>query len=87
MSIGFRDKLYWRPSQWGWCCLKHQEGGGYISLCGRTTRKRCGGQLTARPPVVLRCPICDGKEIDRRKMSASILCVNEDWKSFLPPQS
>lgn len=76
MPSGLADKLYWRPVagllRESFHCFKRLEGSGggrrvrCVSLCGRHEIQRSGGQACRRPEVVLRCGICDGKEMDRR---------------------
>lgn len=89
---GLRDKLYWRPAG-QWCadifhCFKKLEGptrGGknvFVSLCGRYERVGSGGQACARPPAIRRCPICDGKEMDRRGWEYSGP-ERPEWRDFL----
>lgn len=69
---GFKDKLYWRQSaSYLWHCYKRLEGGGYVSLCGRSTRERSGGQACNRPEPILRCGGCDSTEIQRRGWAES----------------
>jgi len=70
---GFRDKLYWRQVRSAdvWHCFKKACGGGYVSLCDRAEIPKSGGQECRRPRPVLRCGICDGKEMDRRGWDSS----------------
>lgn len=66
---GLRDKLYWRISGRSFHCFKRAPGRvvAYASLCGRVAPlARSYGQSTDRPPPVLRCALCDGREADRR---------------------
>jgi hypothetical protein len=67
---GLTDKLFWRPAaDRSWHCFKalpREDGGGYLSLCHRFSRKRSGGQAACRPPSLLRCAACDAAEMKRR---------------------
>lgn len=66
------DKLYWRQAEYAvegaalHCFKKRGCGVGYISLCEKHIRKRSGGQACKRPPALMRCAICDNREMDRR---------------------
>ena len=76
MSSGFTDKLYWRRTSSGVHCFKRsdeKEKGQVVlySLCDRVRIVRCGGGMLLRPPPYMRCPICDGSEMDRRGWNES----------------
>lgn len=70
IGSGFRDKLYWRQTGGRmYHCFKKldpRDGKGYVSLCGRITMKRSGGQSLDRPPPYARCARCDVEEAARR---------------------
>lgn len=70
-SIGLTDKLYWRYVG-GWRCFKKLHGGGYISLCERVEISHSCGQSCNRPPVTMRCGMCDGREAERRGKDESM---------------
>lgn len=84
MSIGFRDKLYWRPVTAFWCCFKRCATGGYISLCGRAVRRRSGGQAITRPPSIRRCARCDGEEMQRRGKEEG-MPTSDEWDVYAGP--
>lgn len=74
---GLTDKLYWRQVHLGarHHCFKKADGGrgtGYVSLCGRETLSRVGGQRCGRPIEFRRCPICDSAEMERRGATESM---------------
>lgn len=82
---GLRDKLYWRTTVSGtWHCFKRSEA-GYVSLCHRVERSRSGGQSCARPPVLLRCPLCDSNEIVRREAEES-MPESPNWREYAPSE-
>lgn len=71
--IGLQDKLYWRQPTTGgvWHCFKAAEDvpglpREWISLCGKRTIARTGGQSCSRPNPWLRCATCDVREMERR---------------------
>jgi hypothetical protein len=71
IPAGLADKLYWRQTARGarWHCFKRLGGArsAWVPLCGASlTLSRSGGQASCRPPSLLRCPICDGREMARR---------------------
>lgn len=69
---GLRDKLYWRQVGSIWHCFKKVRNGLFQSLCDyHTLPKSYGGRLN-RPPVLLRCGLCDGEEINRRGHDESL---------------
>lgn len=82
---GLRDKLYWRPTLAGWHCYKSSAAGGYVSLCGRYTSARSGGQGCARPPAFMRCARCDVSEIERRGWDESGPELPE-WRDWRVPR-
>lgn len=64
---GLEDKIYWREvGKFNFCAFVKSRGSGYVSLCGRLRRDRSGGQASRRPEPILRCAICDGREMARR---------------------
>lgn len=73
---GFSDKLYWRCKLGGvYHCLKRTSSVSpgnrkheFRSLCDKfaVPKGRLGGQGCRRPVPILRCGICDGKEMKRR---------------------
>lgn len=90
MGIGLTDKLYWRPGDDGrFHCFKRlsessrRPGEKFISLCHRQTKPVAGGGRLARPPVGMRCGMCDGLEMKRRGKDESIEHNNEHWMEFL----
>lgn len=86
---GWADKLYWRPPHYSgmggtvWHCFKSCAGGGWVSLCTKRAITRTGGQAIARPPSVLRCPLCDGHEMERRGWAEGG-ADSKNWFEFLP---
>lgn len=85
MSIGFQDKLYWRPVRSEWHCFKKTLFADgvteFLSLCEQFTRKRSNGQSCSRPPALLRCPRCDIGEMKRRNKEESLPEL-ENWRRF-----
>lgn len=77
---GLRDKLYWRPVAGRWHCFKKADE-GFMALCGAAALDQSGGQSIARPPAVMRCGICDGKEMDRRGWEESGP-ERAEWREF-----
>lgn len=77
MPKGLTDKLYWRAIDGASAlssmhCFKKQNGGGYVSLCGRFRKGVLGGgQHCNRPRAEMRCGACDGAEMKRRGWSES----------------
>lgn len=69
-STWLKDKLYWR-SEHGWHCYRRVSTGRYQALCGRFEIKRIGNQKLNRPKVLMRCGLCDSREITRRGLEES----------------
>lgn len=74
MSIGFSDKLYWRPQGRAFHCFRpvaDMYGGPrfYESLCEDEQRLWSGGQANRRPPLEERCERCNALEMARRGWS------------------
>lgn len=65
-SKGFTDKLYWREAAGLFHCFKKQDSHTFLSLCARFTLTRVHSQAIQRPKAEVRCPLCDGKEMQRR---------------------
>jgi len=89
IPIGWADKLYWRQHAPGklWHCFKRCEGAPptWMPLCDRDiVLSRTGGQASCRPPSWMRCPICDGKEANRRGWEE---CGDEmpNWRDAVCP--
>lgn len=78
---GWQDKLYWRRAGKYHCFKKVSNPHGYQSLCGQEEIKKSGGQGIRRPPSVLRCGLCDGKEMDRRGWVESGE-TSKDWRLY-----
>lgn len=79
---GLTDKLYWRPvSAHRWHCFKKLDTGGFVSLCHEVTRERSGGQGIGRPPSMLRCGRCSGRELDRRGWDEEP-DESKDWRTY-----
>jgi hypothetical protein len=78
MSTGFTDKLYWRFGDDDKIhCFKRTRYDGekkavFVSLCNRQEIRGPGNQDIRRPDPLLRCGICDGKEMDRRGVTESM---------------
>ena len=71
---GLRDKLFWRPGAHSWHVYKRGADRPvvYVTLCGRGRElRRIGGQGAHRPPVYMRCGMCDGIEMARRDWDES----------------
>ena len=69
MSTGFTDKLFWRFGNGVAHCFKHEAEArprSWISLCQRRRIFRSGGQKVARPDAMMRCSLCDIREMARR---------------------
>ena len=71
MSIGFRDKLYWRQVNDGlYHCFRRARTArverAWVSLCGDHWMYRSGGQKCSRPEPHARCAACDCAEMIRR---------------------
>ncbi len=73
MPIGLTDKLYWRFIGGRSHCFKRERcEKTWTSLCGRFEIGRSYGGATNRPLAELRCPICDGREMERRGKAESL---------------
>ena len=85
----FAYKIYWRPIGQVWHAFWKYNGPAgrrWYSLCTdshgpRWNLSRSGGQSVARPPPLLRCPLCDGREMDIRHFDQSLPELPE-WTSF-----
>lgn len=70
---GRKTKVYWRQEgSLLWHCYWHIGKGYYQSLCQKKVRFRIGGAQCCRPVPLLRCPICDGQEIELRGAKESL---------------
>ena len=83
---GLQDKLFWRQvSRRGiWHCFKRVQADRrqYEPLCDKPlVIFRTGGQRIARPPSWLRCPTCDGLEMQRRGWTEGGP-DSKDWADF-----
>jgi hypothetical protein len=65
-GLGLTDKLYWRRARGRLHCFKKARG-QYAALCDPAiTIARTDGQAIRRPVAVMRCAVCDAREMSRR---------------------
>lgn len=81
-----RFTRWWRPQErvpGTWHCYTRAAGGAFVSLCGFRRRWWLRGAALARPPPLLRCGRCDGREIAISGKAES-LPETAKWRLHVP---
>lgn len=81
-------RLYWRrlhelgPSKIKSHCFKRSPDGDFVSLCDQHRLVNSRGQVVARPPMALRCLVCNSIEMGLHGWRESGRPTKGDWHRY-----